>query len=194
MSRRASQQGWLPSSTQLFAAVVVATVLTIAISLNSRPVFVNKVIADATSSTLKGHTELIFAVGQLVQCQTPNVVSLDVLTATAKALKKGASASTGLLSNATALVSVGCSLQWSADNWVAGPYSQQQQLHVSGVDTLDCLVRQSGKQVDPAPYVFLLHSAGKPQRSTAAVMTVITGDGGAPTSPHPQLHATVWQG
>lgn len=149
-----SARAWLPTSTQLFATVAVATALTIFLSVSTQSA------AATDSSTARP----ILVVGQLQYC-TPSA-SWQQLTTEARTLTQGSSSSTvrtSHLSSATGLLHVGCSLHLpAAASWQPGPLEQGQEVRVSGLDALDCLVHaeHTGKGAAQAPYVFLLRPSG----------------------------------
>lgn len=176
-------QGWLPSSTQLFATIVVAAVLTVVFSFATTPASASQDTPDRSSTKLVGQSNVIFAVGRLVDCKFPDGVSLNVLTSTAKAVVTGGDTdSAALLHGGTASVSVGCSLQLTKsdssekNSWQAGPFDQQQELQLSGIDALDCLVHggEFHNRVDQAPYAILLRAAGR-RGTSLAVLVVSAG-------------------
>jgi hypothetical protein len=176
-SMRRHDNGWLPSSTQFFATIVVATVLTVAFSLATTPATASQVAPDQPM--------VMVAVGRLLDCQLPaglsaDSVSLNVLTATAKAARTGGDTKlSALVHGGTALVSSGCSLHLTSSlltnsdsqqsSWQAGPLDQHQELQLSGFDALDCLVHgeQVAQGADQAPYVFLLRAAGRHKHQPA---------------------------
>lgn len=160
MAYRRLHAGWLPSSTQLFAAVLLLSACGVVFSLATQP----------TSTSASKDAQVIFAVGRMVQCKAPQQANGSPVTAAAVAQRRtparaGSFDGTG---SATAVVRAGCSLQLTdlqkpGRQWVAGPYTQAQELElqITGVDVLDCLVhaeQQGNPTSEPPAYVFLLRS------------------------------------
>lgn len=154
-----SPRAWLPSSTQLFATVAIATAITVFLSASTQPA------AADTGSPARP----ILVVGQLRFC-TPSL-SWQQLTAEAQALQGGSSTNdhASHLISTTGTVRVGCSLDLPAapqastgGSWQPWPLQQGQEVQVSGLDALDCLVHaeNADKGVAQAPYVFLLRPTG----------------------------------
>jgi hypothetical protein len=169
----------LVNSTQLFSLVVVATALTIVFATYTQPV---------TAVSNKSSSGPVLIVGQLAHCS--NKLSWQQLITDAQAQVQGDTARPGQLSSGAGVVHVGCSLHLPAaahqhrqdvqkpavtGSWQSGPYQQGQQVHVSGLDALDCLVHgeaSSGAAVQ-APYVFLLKSTGVLDGCTVASSSVL---------------------
>lgn len=161
MAHRRQDACWLPSSTQLFAAALLLSACGVAFSFTSQP----------TSASASKHIHVIFAVGRMVQCRASQQASgSPAVTAAAQAVAQGRTParadSFARAGSATAVVRAGCSLQLTdlqkpGRQWVAGPYTQAQELQISGVDVLDCLVhaeQQGGPTSEPPAYALLLRS------------------------------------
>lgn len=164
MAHRRHGTGWLPSSTQLFATVLVLSACGVAFSLTSQ----------TTSASANKDAQVIFVVGRIVQCRAPQQAMNPGTAAAAQAVAQGrrtparADLSFATAGSTIAVVRAGCSLQLTdlrkpGREWVAGPYTQAQELQISGVDMLDCLVhdaqqQQGGSTSEPPAYAFLLWS------------------------------------
>jgi len=166
MARERTQTtGWLPSSTQLFATVLVASVLAVGLSTAAT----NKQLDEFAS--LHQPTAII-AVGRLLQCQQVEEPTVQQLQATAAAVSAGQAINWSLQRRtAVGLVEEGCSMHLPSARsnmlpgkatWQPGPV-QQQHLHVSGVDSLDCLMQSSMPADSRTPYIWLLRSSGEGQ-------------------------------
>lgn len=155
--------GWLPSSTQLFAVVLIASVLAVGLSTAAT----HKQPVGVASLHLPTVT---IAVGRLLQCQQVQQSTVQQLQATAAAVSAGQAINGGLQrQTAVGLVEVGCSMHLppagssvvpSKAAWQPGPV-QEQHLHVSGVDSLDCLMQSSMPADSRTPYIWLLRSSGE---------------------------------
>jgi hypothetical protein len=139
------------------------------------------VITMAPAAAQAGGDTLL-VMGQLVQCHnsaeanSPHPQQLHLQQEAAAAVWEGrspAAHSSSTLGSATAVVKVGCSLQLqaapaaggngnppssskssAARSWAPGPLQPQQEVLVSGVSSLDCLMH-AGEAASRAPYVFL---------------------------------------
>jgi hypothetical protein len=154
---------WLPSSSHLFAAVVLATACTVLVSCYTSQ---NNI---ATHAVVHSNGPMVLVVGSLLGCQGTEQMSLQQLTAAAQqtASQMIQPGSAAALSAASGHIQVGCSMQLhpqgsqssTTGNWQQGPYQQQQELQVADLDALDCILHEE-QSTAGVLYIFLLQSTG----------------------------------